>query len=43
VKEKSGEGWVDYGWVKPGDEKESMKTSFVKKCGKFLVGSGIWK
>lgn len=39
-------GWVDYLWAKPGAEKATAKTSFVKKCGGdlgWIAGSGIWK
>ncbi|MCB9063043.1 MAG: cache domain-containing protein [Halobacteriovoraceae bacterium] len=44
--EKDG-GWVDYMWAKPGKEKATPKTSFVKLCEgkgvKWIAGSGIWK
>ena len=38
-------GWVDYLWAKPGAEKATAKTSFVKMCGsvQWIAGSGIWK
>jgi len=39
-------GWVDYVWAKPGAEKATSKTSFVKVCGGglgWIAGSGIWK
>jgi signal transduction histidine kinase len=39
-------GWVDYVWPKPGAEKATDKTSFVKLCGgpkKWIAGSGVWK
>jgi methyl-accepting chemotaxis protein len=39
-------GWVDYVWAKPGAEKATAKTSFVKVCGGglgWIAGSGIWK
>ena len=36
-------GWVEYYWTKPGDEKPSLKRSFIKKCGKYFVGAGVWK
>ena len=39
-------GWVDYYWTKPGDEKPTPKTSFLKLCAgdkKWIVGSGVWK
>lgn len=45
VKE-SKEGWVDYSWTKPGDEKATPKTSFVKMCDektKWIAGAGVWK
>lgn len=36
-------GWVDYVWPKPGAEKATPKTSFVKMCGsiEWIAGSGI--
>jgi methyl-accepting chemotaxis protein len=43
---KKGEGWVDYVWAKPGAEKATPKTSFVKLCKgnlKWIAGSGVWK
>jgi methyl-accepting chemotaxis protein len=40
---KNGEAWMEYTWVKPGEKNKLTKTSFMKKCGKFLLGSGIWK
>jgi signal transduction histidine kinase len=39
-------GWVDYVWAKPGAEKATPKTSFVKLCKggqKWVAGSGVWK
>lgn len=39
-------GWVDYVWAKPGAEKATPKTSFVKVCKGdlgWVAGSGIWK
>jgi methyl-accepting chemotaxis protein len=38
-------GWVSYMWAKPGAEKATSKTSYVKKCdsaGRFIAGSGVW-
>lgn len=40
--------WVDYVWAKPGQEKATPKTSFVKTCklpsgDTWIAGSGIWK
>jgi methyl-accepting chemotaxis protein len=46
AKAKAEGGWVDYMWAKPGAEKATPKTSFVKKCGgglNWIAGSGIWK
>ncbi len=41
---KSGEGWADYTWVKPGDKTPSPKVGFAKGVpGKNLfVGGGVW-
>jgi methyl-accepting chemotaxis protein len=40
--------WVDYVWAKPGQEKATPKTSFVKICKmksgtSWIAGSGVWK
>ncbi|MBP9680106.1 MAG: cache domain-containing protein [Bacteriovorax sp.] len=40
--------WVDYVWAKPGAEKATPKSSFVKICKlpsgeSWLAGSGVWK
>ncbi len=48
AKAKAGGAWVDYLWSKPGAEKATAKTSFVKACkapnGKvWIAGSGVWK
>ena len=46
AKAKAEGGWVDYVWAKPGAEKATPKTSFVKKCAgglNWIAGSGIWK
>lgn len=46
AKSKAEGGWVDYMWAKPGAEKATPKTSFVKKCGggqNWIAGSGVWK
>lgn len=47
AKGKAEGGWVDYLWAKPGAEKATAKTSFVKLCDpkgvKWIAGSGIWK
>ena len=32
-------GWVEYFWVKPGDEESTPKVSFVKMCGAIRNGS----
>lgn len=43
---KAAGGWVDYVWAKPGAEKATPKTSYVKVCGGglgWVAGSGIWK
>jgi methyl-accepting chemotaxis protein len=48
AKAKAEGAWVDYVWAKPGAEKASPKTSFVKLCKlpsgeTWLAGSGVWK
>ena len=48
AKAKAGGAWVDYVWAKPGEEKATPKTSYVKMCKMpsgttWLVGSGVWK
>jgi len=44
VCKKDGEGFVDYYWPKPGEEKPVPKISFVKlfKKWEWIVGSGIY-
>jgi len=46
VAREKGSGWVNYMWPKPGETKQSQKSSFVKKVvinNKFyLVGTGIY-
>jgi len=46
VAREKGSGWVDYMWPRPGETKQSQKSSFVKKAvinNKFyLVGTGIY-
>lgn len=46
VAREKGSGWVDYMWPRPGETKQSKKSSFVKKTvinNKFyLVGTGIY-
>lgn len=48
AKAKKNGAWVDYVWAKPGAEKATPKTSFVKLCKmksgvSWIAGSGIWK
>lgn len=48
AKKKADGDWVDYVWAKPGKEKASSKTSFVKLCKSkdgtaWIAGSGVWK
>jgi signal transduction histidine kinase len=48
AKAKSAGAWVDYVWAKPGAEKATPKTSFVKMCKlpsgeSWIAGSGVWK
>jgi len=41
---KTGSGWVDYMWPKPGEEKPSEKTSYVLKVNdEVFVGAGVYK
>ena len=45
---KHNNAWVDYMWAKPGAEKATAKTSYVKLCQgpnnvSWIAGSGIWK
>lgn len=40
----SGDGWVDYMWPKPGEEKPSEKVSYILKTGDdTFVGAGYYK
>lgn len=48
AKKEAKGAWVDYLWGKPGAEKATPKTSFVKKCTlkdktEWIIGSGVWK
>lgn len=48
AKAKADGAWVDYVWAKPGQEKATPKTSFVKMCkmkdgSSWIAGSGVWK
>lgn len=48
AKAKAAGAWVDYVWAKPGEEKATPKTSFVKICKmksgeSWIAGSGVWK
>lgn len=48
AKAKAGGAWVDYVWTKPGQEKATPKTSYVKLCKlpsgtSWIAGSGVWK
>ncbi len=48
AKAKPAGAWVDYVWTKPGAEKATAKTSFVKMCKlpdgtSWIAGSGVWK
>jgi methyl-accepting chemotaxis protein len=48
AKAKADGAWVDYVWAKPGAEKATPKTSFVKICKmasgeSWIAGSGVWK
>ena len=48
AKAKKDGAWVDYVWPKPGAEKATPKTSYVKLCkmkagGAWIAGAGIWK
>lgn len=48
AKAKAEGAWSDYVWPKPGAEKATPKTSFVKLCKlptgeSWIVGSGVWK
>lgn len=48
AKAKPAGAWVDYVWAKPGQEKATPKTSFVKMCKMkdgttWIAGSGVWK
>lgn len=40
----SGQGWMEYWWVKPGEKEASPKTSFVKKVPgtKYFIGAGLF-
>lgn len=44
VNSPSGQGWMEYRWVKPGEKTASQKVSFVKKVPgtQFYVGAGLF-
>ncbi len=45
VAKDKGEGWVDYMWPKPGEEKPSMKETYIYRVPgtNMFVGAGIYK
>lgn len=45
VANDKGEGWVDYMWPKPGQEKPAPKSSYIYRVPgtQYLVGAGIYK
>jgi len=43
VAQTKGEGWVDYKWKNPETNRIQPKTSYVKRVGDVLVGSGVYK
>lgn len=42
---KKGSGWVDYMWPKPGEDKPSVKSSYIYRVEgtPYFVGAGIYK
>ena len=42
---KSGQGWVDYMWPKPGEEAPAAKSSYIYRVEgtPYFVGAGIYK
>ncbi len=44
VKGPSGEGWIEYWWIKPNEKKPSQKVSYIKLVPgtKYWVGAGIF-
>jgi len=45
IAKSKGEGWSDYMWPKPGEEKPSLKQTYIMKVEgtNMLVGAGIYK
>ena len=45
VANATGEGWVDYRWPKPGEDKPVPKSSYIYRVPgtQYLVGAGIYK
>ena len=45
VANDKGDGWVDYMWPKPGQEKPAPKSSYIYRVPgtQYLVGAGIYK
>ncbi len=45
IANKKGEGWVDYMWPKPGQDKPAAKSSYIYRVPgtQYLVGAGIYK
>jgi signal transduction histidine kinase len=45
VANTSGQGWVDYMWPKPNEEKPVGKTSYIYRVPgtQYFVGAGIYK
>jgi TRAP-type uncharacterized transport system substrate-binding protein len=43
AKSKTGNGWVDYRWVNPTNQKVEDKSAYVERMGDYLVGVGIYR
>jgi signal transduction histidine kinase len=45
VANQKGQGWVDYMWPKPGEEKPVAKSSYIYKVPgtQYVVGAGVYK
>jgi hypothetical protein len=43
AKSAAGNGWVDYRWVNPTNQKVEDKSAYVEKMGNYLVGVGIYR
>ena len=43
ISEGSGQGWIDYKWPNPINNKIEDKSSYIEKMGNYFVGVGVYR